>query len=73
MKKRYLIRYNTDSTDDSNRWRIIEGDNEILVSEISINVPSYTSKDNMPSIGLKFHIACEGVLKIENNIAEINE
>lgn len=72
MKKRYLIRYNTDSTDDSNRWRIIGGEHEILVSEIKINVPSYTSKDDMPNVGLKFHIACEGELTIENNIAEIN-
>lgn len=72
MRKKYLIRYNTDSTDDFNRWRIINGDIEILVSEIHINVPSFTSKDEMPVIGLKFHIACEGVLTIEDNIAEIN-
>ncbi len=73
MKKRFLIRYNTESTDDSNRWRIIDGKDEILASEIRINVPSYTSKDVMENVGLKFHIACEGILTIENNIAEINE
>lgn len=72
MKKRYLIRYNTESVDDSNRWRIIDGNQEFLVAEIRINVPTFTSKDMMPNVGLKFHIACEGVLTIENNIAEIN-
>jgi len=72
MKKRYLIRYNTESVDDSNRWRIIDGDQEFLVSEIRINVPTYTSKDLMPVVGLKFHIACEGELTVVNNIAEIN-
>ena len=72
MKKRYLIRYNTDSTDDSNRWRIIEEENETLVSDIRINVPSYTSKDLIEHVGIKFHIACEGILTIKDTIAEIN-
>lgn len=72
MKKKYLIRYNTDSIDDSNRWRIIDGDQEFLVAEIRINVPTFTSKDLMPNVGLKFHIACEGVLMIEDNIAKID-
>lgn len=72
MKKKFLIRFNTDTTDDSKRWRIIDGETEMLVSDIRINVPSYASKDLMPEVGLKFHIACEGVLTIHGTIAEIN-
>ena len=71
MKKRYLIRYNTQSTSDHDRWRIIDGDTEILVSEIRINVPSYTSKDWIEGVGEKYHIACEGVLVLENKLAII--
>lgn len=69
MKKKYLIRYNTNSTDDSNRWRIIDGEKEFLVSEIHILVPSFTSKDEIVGVGTKFHIACEGVLMVENGVA----
>ena len=72
MKQQFLIRYNTSSISEDDRWRIITNGEEVLVSEIHINVSSYTSKNEMPDVGFKFHIACEGVLTIENNIAEIN-
>ena len=71
MKKKYLIRFNTTSLDDSNRWRIIDGEKEILVSEINILVNSSTSKDVIVGVGTKYHIACEGVLTIENGVAII--
>lgn len=72
MKKKYLIRYNTQSTSDRDRWRIIDGDTEFLVSEVRIHVASNTSKDWIEGVGEKYHIACEGVLKIENNCAIID-
>lgn len=72
MKKRYLIRYNTHSTDDANRWRLIEGDTEILVSDIKIDTEVQTSKDYMEGVGDKFHISCEGVLTIKDNVAYID-
>jgi hypothetical protein len=72
MKQRFLIRYNTTSVSDDDRWRIIVNGNEILVSDIHINVPCYTSRDEMPDVGLKFHIACEGILTIKDTVAEIN-
>jgi hypothetical protein len=71
VKKKYLIRYNTNSTDDSNRWRIMDGEKEFLVTEINILVNSFTSKDQIVGVGTKFHIACEGVLMIENAVATI--
>ncbi|MES2557215.1 MAG: hypothetical protein V4604_13755 [Bacteroidota bacterium] len=72
MKQLFFIRYNTTSTGNHDRWRIIANEEEILVSEILINVPSYTSQNEMPEVGLKYHIACEGVLTIQEDKAEIN-
>lgn len=72
MKKRYLIRYNTNSNSQHDRWRILDEEIEYLVSEIRVNVPSFTSTDWIEGIGEKYHIACEGVLKIENNCAIID-
>jgi uncharacterized membrane protein len=72
MKKKYLIRYNTQSTDDHNRWRLLDGETEILVSDIIVDTKVQTSKDYIEGVGDKFHISCEGVLIIKNNIAYIS-
>ena len=72
MKQQFFIRYNTTSTGNHDKWRIITNEKEILVAEIRINVPSYTSQNEMPEVGLKYHIACEGVLTLQENKAEIN-
>ena len=40
--KTYQIRYNTQSTDDSNRWRLISDGGETLVSDIIINTQTKT-------------------------------
>lgn len=72
MKQEFLIRYNTNSISNTDKWRIIIDEEEILVSEIHINVPSFTSKDEITGIGTKYHIKCEGILTIKQNIAEIN-
>jgi uncharacterized membrane protein len=72
MEKHYNIRYNTKSTDDSNRWRLICDGKEILVSNIVI-----TSKTNTTSVFVeeldeyKYHISCVGVLQIVDNVAII--
>lgn len=71
MKKQFLIRYNTDSKDDHDRWRLIDGEHEYLVSEIQINVISKTSKNEMKDVGIKYHIICEGILEITEGIAYI--
>ncbi len=72
MKQEFLIRYNTNSTGDTDKWRIVTDEKEILVSEIQINVSSFTSKDEIPEVGTKYHIKCEGTLTIKDNKAEIN-
>lgn len=72
MKKKFLIRFNTQATGEHDLWRIIDGDVEHLVSEIHLNVPSKTSKDEMEDVGVKYHVACEGELKIVQQIATID-
>jgi hypothetical protein len=72
MKQQFFIRYNTNSTGSHDKWRVITNEKEILVSQIRINVPSYTSQNDMPEVGVKYHIACEGILTIQENKAEIN-
>lgn len=70
--KTYQIRYNTVSKDDTERWRLIENGNEILVSDIIINGLTHTSKDWMSEINdYKWHISCVGYCKVKNNIAYI--
>jgi len=70
--KKYQIRYNTVSKDDTERWRLVENGNETLVANIIIDGSTYTTKDWMEKIqDYKWHIACEGYCEIKNNIAYI--
>ena len=71
-EKVYQIRYNTHSTDDTNRWRLICDGQEILVADIIINSQTYTTKDYIEGLGDKWHVTCRGELTIENNVAYIN-
>lgn len=73
MIKKYLIRFNTQATDDKNCWRILDGTEEILVDSIEIRTRAYTSKDYIENTGYKYHIACEGHLRIENGTAIITD
>jgi hypothetical protein len=43
----FQIRYNTVSTDDSNRWRLLCDGDEIQVSDIIINAETKTTKDRL--------------------------
>ena len=70
--KKFQIRFNTVSTDETNRWRLIQDGSEILVSDIFVNGHTYTTKDWMTEIDdYKWHITCEGHCKVKNNIAYI--
>ena len=70
--KTYQIRYNTNSTDDSNRWRLIDDGKEILVSNIIINSQTYTTKDYLEGVCDKWHVTCKGELSIKDNVAYID-
>ena len=69
--KTYQIRFNTQSTDDSNRWRLIDDGKEILVSDIIIDAKTYTTKDYIEGVGDKWHVSCTGELEVNNGIAHI--
>ena len=45
QSKTYQIRFNTVSTGENDRWRLIENGNETLVSDIYIDGHTYTTKD----------------------------
>ena len=70
--KKYSVRYNTKSTSDKDLWRLLDGDTEILVSDVIINSSVQTTKDYVEGLGDKFHITTEGICEIDNNIAYIN-
>jgi uncharacterized membrane protein len=78
MSKKYQIRYNTLSTGERDRWRLIENGNEILVSDIKIEGHVETSKDwiednsgSNPIGTWKWHITCKGKAKIVDGVAYI--
>ena len=43
--KKFQIRFNTVSTSEDDRWRLIEDGKETLVSDIVVNGHVYTTKD----------------------------
>jgi uncharacterized membrane protein len=70
--KKFQIRFNTVSTSDIDRWRLIEDGEEHLVSNIIINGHTYTTMDWMEDIkDYKWHISCEGFVDIKNNVAYV--
>jgi len=70
--KVFQIRYNTSSTNEHERWRLIENGNEILIADIIVDGYTYTTKDWIPDLNeYKWHISCKGCCKIKNNIAYI--
>ena len=70
--KTYKIRYNTLSTTDDERWRLVSDDNnEILVSDIFVDGDVYTTKDYIEGVGEKWHITCKGVCDIRGGVAYI--
>jgi dTDP-4-dehydrorhamnose reductase len=73
-KPTYKIRFNTNSTLEETRWRIIDSnDKEILVKDIIINVPCYTSVDWCEDIkDYKYHITTTGKLSFLDDVAVIS-
>lgn len=68
----YKIRFNTTSTTEDVRWRLIPSNgDEILVSNIIIDGDVYTTKDYIDGLGYKWHITCRGTCEIKDNVAYI--
>jgi uncharacterized membrane protein len=70
--KTYKIRFNTQSTSDVDKWRVIDGDEELLVSSVIVGDNVSTTKDYIDGVGDKWHVSCQGVLHISDNIAYID-
>ena len=70
-EKTYQIRFNTHSTTDVDRWRLVCDGEEQLVSNIVIDAQTYTTKDFIEGVGDKWHVSCTGVLDIKDGIAHI--
>jgi uncharacterized membrane protein len=70
--KKFQIRFNTLSTSEDDRWRLIEDGKETLVSDIIVNGHVYTTKDWIESTSeYKWHISCDGFCSIKNNVAYV--
>lgn len=70
-EKTFQIRFNTQSKDASDKWRLIHEGDEILVSDIVIDAKTYTTKNHIDGVGDKWHITCTGVLDVNDGIAHI--
>lgn len=70
--KTYQIRFNTTSTSDSDKWRLICDSEEILVSNIYIDSQTYTTKDYIDEVGDKWHITTTGFLELKDGNAYIS-
>lgn len=71
MKKNFQIRYNTQSTDDSNRWRLLSDGEETLVRSVIIDEDTKTTEDYIEGVGQKYHITCYGTLELKDDKAYI--
>ena len=70
--QQFQIRFNTVSTCEEDRWRLITNGEEILVSNVIVDGHTYTSKDWMEDTQeYKWHVSCEGYVNIKNNVAHI--
>lgn len=70
-EKTFQIRFNTQSKDASDKWRLIHEGDEILVSDIVIDAKTYTTKNHIDGVGDKWHITCTGVLDVNDGVAHI--
>ena len=45
---------------------------EVLVKQLQVNVPSFSREDEMPVVGRKYHMACYGAFRVENEIGIVD-
>jgi hypothetical protein len=49
-----------------------EGFKEVLTKRLVVNVPSFSKEDEMPVVGRKYHMACQGVFRLEDGTGIID-
>lgn len=79
MSNLIRLRYNTMANETPNgelKWRVILEKNndfeEVLVKELILNVPSYSKSDEMPVVGRKHHMACNGKFSVRDGIGYVD-
>ena len=70
---KFSIRFNTVSTSDVDRWRLIEDGKELLVSDVIVETPMYTTHDYIEGIGDKWHVTTEGICTMKGTVAHITK
>jgi hypothetical protein len=58
------------------KWRVIlESDTgdfeEVLVKNLIVSVPSFSQEDEMPIVGRKYHMACNGKFIVKDGIGYV--
>lgn len=48
------------------------GFEEVLVTKLYVNVPSFSRDDDMPVVGRKYHMACYGVFRHKDGVGTID-
>lgn len=51
------LRFNTENKTDQ-YWRVLVNGEERTARSVAINVPTFTTQDNLPNGKVKFHITC---------------
>jgi hypothetical protein len=69
---KYHIRFNTKHDGSSLVWRIFENGVEHLVKDIDINV-ALRSETTIEGTETKWNVACNGYMKIIDDVAYIND
>ncbi len=79
MSELIRFRYNTmaEATPDGEwRWRVVlersGAFEEVLARQLFLNVPSFSTEDEIPGVGRKYHLACFGVFRIEDGIGIVD-
>lgn len=67
---KYHVRFNTKHGDSDLVWRVFENGVEHLVKNFEIRVPMY-GESTMENGVVKWNVACEGTMRIEDGIAYI--
>ena len=63
------VRYNSKHKDGQKPWKLTIDDSTLLVDNIKINRPTYSIQEDIPTVGVKFQIACEAQrITIENGM-----
>ena len=68
---KYHIRYNTKHGDSDLVWRVFNGDTEHLVRDFQITVPM-RGESTVENGVVKWNVACEGTLRIVDDVAYIS-